>query len=422
MKTVGLIVEYNPFHKGHELHIKKALEVTGAHKAIVVMSGNYVQRGEPAIMPKHMRCEMALSCGASAVFELPLSVATSSGEGFAYGAVDLLNKLGCVDYLCFGSESGDIDQLTGLAHVLNEEPPSYKEALNRYLKLGNNFPASRALAIKELSPIYNFDSQLLDAPNNILGIEYLKALEKTKSEITPFTITRETAQYHDEKLGAAFSSASAIRKSMARSLLPEELYEIKSQVPWTCYALMEKHWQCSFPIFSNDFSMLMWNQLMKEDTLSICRYVDMNPQLGNRIIKHRGEFTDIDSFIDLIKTKNITRSRVARCLYHILLGITKANNPSMDNVKKHNVYDCSTSIHYGRLLGFRKQDADLLRLIKNQAQIPILTKLSQTTTLSKEALLGLEIEQAATNLYEMVTAYKYKKTFQAEQSKSMIIM
>ena len=219
MKIVGIIAEYNPFHKGHEFHIEKAKKITGADAAIIIMSGDYVQRGIPSIMPKHLRTQMALACGADVVLELPVCYATGSAEYFATGAVSLLEALGCVDYLCFGSECGEIKILQQIADVLCKETELYKVLLQKHLKNGNAFPAARKLAFieylgknKSLSCIPEQISAILDSPNNILAIEYLKALSFLNSSIEPVTITREGAGYHDQTLGGLFSSASALRQ------------------------------------------------------------------------------------------------------------------------------------------------------------------------------------------------------------------
>ena len=221
MKIVGIIAEYNPFHKGHEFHIEKAKKITGADAAIIIMSGDYVQRGIPSIMPKHLRTQMALACGADVVLELPVCYATGSAEYFATGAVSLLEALGCVDYLCFGSECGEIKILQQIADVLCKEPAHYKVLLQKHFKNGNTFPAARKLAFieylnqhKSLSCIPEQISKILDSPNNILGIEYLKALSCLNSSIEPVTITREGAGYHDQTLGDLFSSASALRQGL----------------------------------------------------------------------------------------------------------------------------------------------------------------------------------------------------------------
>ena len=213
MKTAGIIAEYNPFHKGHEYQIRYAKEKLKADYVIVAMSGDYVQRGTPALISKHARAEMALRCGADLVLEMPVSVSTASAEAFAMGGVSLLDSLGVVDMLCFGSESGEISALKELAEILVEEPEEYKKLLKSFLSEGLTFPAARSQALTEyfknprnfsgddfdgvLTPLLNEVTQILSTPNNILGIEYCKALLRLNSRIRPVTLRREGMGYHE---------------------------------------------------------------------------------------------------------------------------------------------------------------------------------------------------------------------------------
>ena len=277
MKIVGLITEYNPFHNGHLYHIKESLRVTGADAAVVVMSGDYVQRGTPAIMPKRIRAEMALMCGAGAVFELPVCYATGSAEFFALGAVSLLDSLGIVDYLCFGSECNDLPALEQLAELLLEEPEAYQILLKDYLKQGMSFPRARQEAILSYTEDPRF-AEILRNPNNILGIEYLKAIKKLGSRIEPYTIARRGAQYHDEELDSDYSSATAIRSLLAYSSSsfntePVEgnydelsfsgiLSELENQVPKCCLELLKDYHKVQYPISQNDFSLILKYKLL----------------------------------------------------------------------------------------------------------------------------------------------------------------
>ena len=213
MKTAGIIAEYNPFHKGHEYQIRYTKEKLKADYVIVAMSGDYVQRGTPALISKHVRAEMALRCGADLVFEMPVSISTASAEAFAMGGVSLLDSLGVVDMLCFGSESGEISALRELAEILVEEPKEYKKLLKSFLSEGLTFPAARSQALTEyfknprnfngddfdgvLTPLLNEVTQILNTPNNILGIEYCKALLRLNSQSRPVTIRREGMGYHE---------------------------------------------------------------------------------------------------------------------------------------------------------------------------------------------------------------------------------
>ena len=225
MKTAGIIAEYNPFHKGHEYQIRYTKEKLKADYVIVAMSGDYVQRGTPALISKHARAEMALRCGADLVLEMPVSISTASAEAFAMGGVSLLDSLGIVDILCFGSESGEISALKELAEILVEEPEEYKKLLKSFLSEGLTFPAARSQALTEyfknprnfsgddfdgvLTPLLNEVTQILNTPNNILGIEYCKALLRLNSQICPVTIRREGMGYHETTVPEGDSASSS---------------------------------------------------------------------------------------------------------------------------------------------------------------------------------------------------------------------
>ena len=187
MKILGIIAEYNPFHNGHAFHIKEALKTSNCDAAVIIMSGDFVQRGEPAIFPKHLRAEMALSEGASVVLELPACFACGSAEYFAQGAVSILNSLGCIDALCFGSESGCINELQTIAKILADEPETYREYLQTFLRQGMSYPLARQHAFAEYTKNEHL-SKILTEPNNILGIEYLKALHILDSNMEVFTV------------------------------------------------------------------------------------------------------------------------------------------------------------------------------------------------------------------------------------------
>lgn len=402
MKIVGLIAEYNPFHNGHQYHIEKAKEITSADAVIVVMSGNFVQRGTPAIMPKHLRTEMALKAGASLVIELPVCYATGTAEQFAYGAVSILHSLGCVDAICFGSECGDIHVLKDLAEILCDEPDEYKESLQKYLRSGLSFPLARQKAIEETYPSQDF-SNILEQPNNILGIEYLKALYRLNSKMKPYTIERISSGYHDTDLQNKFSSATALRQT----IISGKFKDLHGQVPSSSMTILEAHYETRYPIYANDFSLLLKYRLLNETKSSLTEYADVSEELANRIYNQRNEYIDFEQFCELLKTKEVTYSRVSRALLHILLGIRKT---------------AYVDIQYVRVLGFRKGDSDVLTVIKNASAIPLLTKLTATKDLSDSAVHMLNHDIYASNLYESVVTDKFKTSFINEHEHQIVII
>lgn len=411
MKTVGLITEYNPFHNGHAYHIEKAKMLTGADRVIVVMSGDFVQRGAPAVMPKHLRTESALLSGASLIIELPVCFATGSAEYFAQGSISLLNRLGCIDSICFGSECGDLHLLKEIAQILADEPIEYQTALKQALKEGASFPAARQEALNIYSDKY---SEILASPNNILGIEYLKALAKIHSKMEPFTIKRIGAGYHDMDIDGQFSSATAIRSGIyqladvnsSSESLP--LTHIQTQVPSSCHELMKKNYRTRYPVKADDFSLLLKAKLLSETAGSLSHYLDMSPELANRILRLRNDYLSFEQFCDLLKTKELTRSRISRSFIHVLLGITKDWLTAM-----------KAPAPYARILGFRRDHADLLGILKQTSDIPLITSPARAV-LADTAYQMLELDIYASDLYESVITDLYGTPFHNELTKQII--
>ena len=411
MKTVGLITEYNPFHNGHAYHIEKAKMLTGADRVIVIMSGDFVQRGAPAVMPKHLRAESALLSGASLIIELPVCFATGSAEYFAQGSISLLNQLGCIDSICFGSECGDLHLLEEIAQILADEPIEYQAALKQALKEGASFPAARQEALNIYSDKY---SEILASPNNILGIEYLKALAKIHSKMEPFTIKRIGAGYHDMDIDGQFSSATAIRSDIyqladvnsSSESLP--LTHIQTQVPSSCHELMKKNYQTRYPVKADDFSLLLKAKLLSETAGSLSHYLDMSPELANRILRLRNDYLSFEQFCDLLKTKELTRSRISRSFIHVLLGIT---NDWLTAMK--------APAPYARILGFRRDHADLLGILKRTSDIPLITSPARAV-LTDTAYQMLELDIYASDLYESVITDLYGTPFHNELTKQII--
>ena len=388
MKTVGLITEYNPFHNGHLYHIEKAKELTGAARVIVIMSGDYVQRGTPAVLSKHSRAHMALLNGASVVLELPVCYSCASAEFFAKGAVSVLDGLGCIDALCFGSECGNLEHLTSIAHLLSAEPETYRHHLQSSLKNGMSFPAARCHALEKMT-----------------GDAYV-----------PFTLKREFSGYHDTELHDCSSSASAIRKVLmnipASPYLPKNISaQLSEQLPPGSLSIIQNEWNFSCPVEADDFSLLLKYRLLSEPHESLCKYQDVSEELSNRIIRNRNQFRSFGQFCTLLKTKELTYSRISRSLLHILLSITTED--------MHAYQDNSCS--YARILGFRKEHTDVLRAMKDHASIPIITKLGKSASLlSPEASRMLNQTSFASDLYESVISDKFGIPFTSEQQKQII--
>lgn len=404
MKVVGLITEYNPFHNGHKYHIDKAREMTGADYVIVVMSGNFVQRGTPAIADKYTRTEMALKMGADMVFELPVSFACASAEFFAYGAASVLDRLGFVDCLCFGSEAGDISRLEPIAEILLQEPESYKETLNRYLKAGNSFPMARSMALKNYTSNEEIEALLLNS-NNILGIEYLKALKQLNSKIIPYTIKREGSAYSDSKLSTehTLSSATAIRGVLEQG---SDLSLLKDAMPGEAISILKPLYQKTFPICENDFSNMLYYKLRTTSLETLSLYGDVSEELASRIKNLLPSFTNYHEFAMELKTKQHTLTRINRCLLHILLELPAANK----------------ELSYIRLLGFHKKASHLLKQVP-EGDVPVITKMAHANTLlTREAKELFDKEILCNDLYNQIVYSKYGTKIASDYTHPLVIL
>lgn len=392
MKVAGIIVEYNPFHKGHEYHIAETRRVTGADFVVAIMSGNFTQRGIPACLDKFTRAECALACGADAVLELPFCYATGSAEYFAEGAVTILDKLGCVDSLCFGTEADvPISLYTETAAFLCEEPADYKKTLQEGLRAGLTFPQARLAAARP--HLSNEALALLESPNALLGLEYCKALYRRKSSVIPYAIGRVGAGYHDGAIASqGFSSATALRTLLTPgdrfpkaflSELPEKAASLLTKKPYT-------------PVFAEDF-LALYRSAVAQKADRLTDISDVSPELAGRL-KKRFPACDYETFLDHIKTRQYTRTRIERCFLHVLFGLEKT---TLERFRKKEV--C-----YARILGFRETATPLLKLWKKTAALPVLTKLAQKgkrCNAKENELLAFDI--AATDLYNTVVHQKY---------------
>lgn len=377
IKAAGLVTEYNPFHNGHLYHLQKSLEITNADIAIAVMSGNFVQRGIPAITDKYKRCRAAVDSGVNLVVELPLFYAVSSAEIFAAGAVATLNALNA-SFISFGCENADIQMLKKIAITLVNEPDEYKKHLKKALTCGDSFPTARA---KALSEFFKSDdiSRLISSPNNILAIEYIKEIIKSESAVTPVALTRKISGYHDIEIHENIASASAIRKILHDSGIHKNndsrcknIKELQNVMPKAMYNILSSESQNNTLIYADDFSSMLnykisnifyiakYNKNACIETL--CAYHDINKDLACRIYS---SFTGCDSFngfIEKIKTRGFTYSRLSRCLMHIILDIKK------ENISQYK------SLPYIRILGFDKKGREYLSQIKKTCPVPIITK------------------------------------------------
>ncbi|MHB1483259.1 MAG: tRNA(Met) cytidine acetate ligase [Saccharofermentanales bacterium] len=386
MIAAGIVCEYNPFHNGHMYQIEKIRERFGADCAIIaVMSGNFVQRGEAAMLDKWSRTQSALACGVSLVIELPAAYATGSAERFADGGVALAAATGICDYLVFGSESGEMDVLDRIAETLAYEPDIYRRHLKEFLGKGLSFPAARVKALESFEPDLHAD-EILNKSNNILAIEYLKALKRRGiNHMKPFTIKREGQGYKDtsiimpdddetnisgtETAGvSAFWSASAIRASLNGISTASLLQTLSGKMPVKSLAILADRYHRKQIILSQEiFADIIFSHLYSASLGTLNKISGMNEGLGARLKRFSKKNTDIhtplSTLINDATSKRIPASRIARSLLHMYLGIRT------DDLE---LFDQSKGPLYLRILGFDKKGRYLLKKMKSTASLPIL--------------------------------------------------
>lgn len=368
---LGIITEYNPFHYGHLYHLQKAKEISRSDTVICIMSGNFVQRGNLALLDKWARTKMALVNGVDLVIELPLIYGIRSAEYFAEGSVKILDDTGIVNKLVFGSEAGDIAPLKKASQFLQNEDKYFKDRLQIYLSKGLSFPQARSMALRDYLNYLPQDKgkfphaleKTLIEPNNILGIEYLKALEKYNSTIEAHTIKRRGSNYHEEEL-KEIASATAIRKKIYQ----DGFSAIKNHLPLKSYEIIADNFKKGkLPIKDKYFSMMILANLRQKTPHDLCRFAEIENGLENRIIEQAHHSGSLNELIDNIKTRAYTRTRIQRNLLHIFFGIKKNDFQLLDE----------KGPQYIRVLGVRKEKADLLSKLNTNSKIPVIINPAQ---------------------------------------------
>lgn len=399
MKVSGIITEYNPFHKGHQLHLDMTRKLSSNHGVVCVMSGNFVQRGEPALIDKWKRTEMALKSGVDLVLELPTVYALSSAEYFAYGSVALLDSLNVVDSICFGSESGDIEILNRISSILSNETQEFKNLLSFWLDKGMPITQARNNSIIKIMEdnklALNKEEVLktLNSSNNILAIEYMKALKKLNSKITPYTFKRSGGSYNSENLHENISSATSIREYLKNNgaidglnpHLPLESFEILKSLYNSNYDFVHKE---------NLFPFLKYKlTTSKKNFTNIPEIIE---GLDNKILK---EITNSNSLEELtlnIKSKRYTYTRISRILTQLFLGF---DNYAIYELRKN-------PPNYARVLGLNQTGAKILKSIKQNSEINLINKVSKT----HDNMLLMDIQ--ATNAYSLLcSSVKYNQDY-----------
>ena len=368
MKVLGIIAEYNPFHHGHKYHLKKSKEKIGADYSIAIISGSFLQRGGPSLTDKWTKAKMAIDNGFDLVLELPFIYASQSAEYFAYGGVKLLDSLNIADYISFGSESGNINELSYIARILNEEPKRYLEKLKENLDEGLSYSVSRSNALDDYIHLSSGNSNstsdykyILKQSNNILAIEYLKALSKIKSNIEPITIKRLGSDYKDSSISKSFSSATSIRKT----ILEKGLVSAQELIPRNSYRALEEYIN-KYKYFNRleNYQDIIIYLLRTTPPEKIKKLLNIEEGLENRLIDKAFKYNDLTSIIEDTSSKRYPRTRIQRILIHLLHGLYKDDFTSYEEFYPS----------YIRVLGSNKNGFELLNTIKANSQIPLINK------------------------------------------------
>ena len=393
-KVLGIIAEYNPFHNGHLFHLNESKKLTGSSYTVAIMSGNFAQRGNTSIIDKWSKAKSAIECGVDLVVELPVLYSTSSAENFAEGAIKILDSLKVVDYLSFGAETADINLLNNIATVLNEEPKEYKSLLSEELKKGLSYPKARENALMiYLNDIKKY-SNVLSSPNNILGIEYIKALKKYNSIIQPIAMPRHESGHNDLNYHGNIASSTAIRNitknngfDILRKLMPEPSYTnlIKN--------IKVGHVVPDLSVFEKE---IIFN-LRKMSIYDISQLPDVSEGLEFAIKNAANSCNSLVELLNIIKSKRYTQTRIQRILLYSLLGITKKD-----------IAISKKTQHYVRVLGFNEKGKYLIsEVAKANPKLNINTSDKKYTdkNLNRNLKSMLEKDIWATDVYTI--GYEY---------------
>lgn len=405
-KVVGIIAEYNPFHNGHSYHIQNTKVLTGADFVVAVMTGNFTQRGNTSVVDKWEKTKMALNGGADLVIELPTIYSISSAENFANGAIKILNTLGIVDSISFGMEADDISTLNNISNVLYMEPPEYKAILEHELSKGSSFPKARENALMMyLNDIKRY-ANVLKGSNNILAIEYLKALKKQKSNLVPIGVKREKVYYNSTKIIDEYASATGIRNL----LLHNQLEEVRKVVPAKTYNLLLNNirqgtYVLDITTYNNEIIYKLRSMSVKE----IANLPDVSEGLEYLIKDASNKTNNLIELINKVKSKRYTQTRVQRILLYALLGITKKD---MEISKKMTPYI--------RVLGCSENGKMLLSQINSKAKVITSFKKFEKSNKNRKIKRILEIDKKATDIYTL--GYKKESKAGLDYTKGLILM
>lgn len=394
IKAVGMIVEYNPFHNGHLWHLNEAKRISGAPFAIGIMSGNFMQRGEPAITDKWSRAAMAVQSGLDLLIELPVVFAVRSAQYFATGGIQLLNRLGVVSHVCFGAETPDITKLMAAANALNQS--NVINSMRQKMKTGQTYAASLATAISTDSCV---DASIFQSPNNLLAIEYLRAINTFAPHLMPLPIKRFAANYHDNLITSSIASATAVRAALLQNGLLTPNSSAWKTLPQNCAQQINELVTIGrAPVTLAAFNSIILAKLRTTPLDELAALPDVTEGLHNKISDAAFKATTAEELLLHVKSKRYTLSRIQRIIIHALLGTSKSKLVQFDQ----------SGPLYARILAFNSNGRRLLKEINKCAEVPLISKTAHYLT-SKQRMLDnlsplqdmLAYDVAATDIYTL---------------------
>lgn len=389
MKAAGIIAEYNPFHNGHKYHIEKTREITSADVVVAVISSNFLQRGEPSIVSKWRRTEMALKNGVDLVLELPVVYSNQSAEIFALGSLAILDRVKA-DCIVFGSENGNIDEIIRIAEIQETRKNEIDEKIKEYMLTGLSYPNAINDAFYHITGYKDCFT-----PNNILGIEYVRAIKKIKSQIVPVTIKRHKAEYYSQDLIGNIASATAVRKHF----MTGNRNSIKGVVPESVFEIMEEEYKNGNIVTMSQFYPYLRFALMSPKTY-LKDIQDMEIGFEQRLIEAARKYRDFEIFFEAVRTKRYSNSRISRVLTHILLGLT---TEITDKAKEK-------LPPYVRILGMNTVGRDYINKIKKTTEALLITNMKNIyDKVDEKTAEFLKIESRACELYGSFNGVKERK-------------
>lgn len=420
MKTAGIIAEYNPFHNGHRYQFEQVRKETGADYIIIAMSGDFVQRGTPAILDKHTRAKTALLSGANLVCELPVTASCASAEYFAAAGVELLGKAG-VDVICYGCESEDEELMQAITAALTEESDCFSHMVSDALKRGCSYPQARQEALCEFLVTYDNEEieDFLSSPNNILALEYEKAIlnwNKTHShKLSRHIILRVGESYNSTNIHAEFISATAVRQAVFKNHAPFLLYpKLGSKVPYCSLSALVNARRRTQLADMDAFSGALYQKLLSLKEEGYEKFADCSPSLSARIQNELWQYLGFGPFVSLLKSKDLTYTRICRVLLHILLDITKEDYANIQR---------GESISYLRILGFSRESSPLLSETAKTAPVPLVTKVADAVhILDAQAIKQFEKDLRAADLYRGIISVQCHEVLSNEYNTPLVII